>query len=251
MLWFPPAHYFKHNAMKKKKGLCPCVRSRVIEFLIQSSQLLEVLPIVKYSALSLFADRFYPALSRLEDSSGTENWLLRPVGESNLQLFALVSLWVSSKAHNTPPLSVKTLKLLGDKFIKEQHYTKGDLLEAEMVFMQVLEFDIGMSNIAFVFVEELLIQLNVVARVGEHVKFEACMDVMDLLYENEETSVLYSSPQALAASIVVVAYVVTVPPQRWDFPVLPWVKFVTSCKEDEIVDTVRIILKHIFEPQED
>ncbi|KAL8034919.1 hypothetical protein ABFX02_12G061900 [Erythranthe guttata] len=246
MLWFPPAHSFKHNAMKKKKGLCPCVRSRVIEFLIQSSQLLDVLPIVKYSALSLFADRFYPALS-----SGTENWLLRPVGESNLQLFALVSLWVSSKAHNTPPLSVKTLKSLADKFIKEQHYTKGDLLEAEMVFMQVLEFEIGMSNIAFVFVEELLIQLKVVARVGEHVKFEACMDVMDLLYENEETSVLYSSPQALAASIVVVAYVVTVPPQRWDFPVLPWVKFVTSCKEDEIVDTVRIILKHIFEPQAD
>lgn len=34
-------------------------------------------------------------------------------------------------------------------------------------------------------------------------KFEACMDVMDLLYENEETSVLYSSPKALAASIVV------------------------------------------------
>ncbi|XP_012833397.1 PREDICTED: cyclin-J18 isoform X3 [Erythranthe guttata] len=193
MLLFPPAHSFRHNAMKKKKkGLCPCVRSRVIEFHIQSSQLLEVLPIVKYSALSLFADRFYPALSRLEDSSGTENWLLRPVGESNLQLFALVSLWVSSKAHNTPPLSVKTLKSLADKFIKEQHYTKGDLLEAEMVFMQVLEFEIGMSNIAFVFVEELLIQLKVVARVGEHVKFEACMDVMDLLYENEETLLLMS-----------------------------------------------------------
>lgn len=46
-------------------------------------------------------------------------------------------------------------------------------------------------------------QLRAVAQVGEHVKFEACMDVMDLLYENEETSVLYSSPEALAASVVV------------------------------------------------
>lgn len=36
-------------------------------------------------------------------------------------------------------------------------------------------------------------------------KFEACMDVMDLLYENEETSALYSSPEALAASVVVCA----------------------------------------------
>lgn len=75
------------------------------------------------------------------------------------------------------------------------------------------------------------------------------MDVMDLLYENEETSVLYRSAEALAASIVacltflqllsgllfifltgafrpfqVVAYVITVPLQMWEFPVLPWGK---------------------------
>lgn len=41
------------------------------------------------------------------------------------------------------------------------------------------------------------------AHIGVHVKVEACMDVMDLLYEYEETSVLYRSPQALAASILV------------------------------------------------
>lgn len=33
-------------------------------------------------------------------------------------------------------------------------------------------------------------------------KFEACMDIMDLLYEKEETSVLYRSPRSLAASIL-------------------------------------------------
>ncbi|KAK6160544.1 hypothetical protein DH2020_003925 [Rehmannia glutinosa] len=211
-----------------KRGFCTCLRSRVIQFLIQSAQLLEVSPMVKYSALSLFADRFYPALSRLEYGKGTENWLLHPIGESNLQLFALVSLWVTSKMHDTPPLSVKNLKSLGDKFIKEQHYTMGDLLEAEIVLMQVLEFGIGTSNITFVLIEELLVQLKLVARVGKRVKFEACMDVMDLLYENEKTSVLYSSPQALAASIVVVVYVVTVPLQRWEFPVLPWGKKTTN-----------------------
>ena len=42
-------------------------------------------------------------------------------------------------------------------------------------------------------------------------KFEACMDVMDLLYENEETSVLYSSPEALAASVVVCAKFLQLP----------------------------------------
>ncbi|GFQ03165.1 cyclin-j18 [Phtheirospermum japonicum] len=202
---------------------------------------------VKYSALSLFADRFYPDLSRLEDSNSTKNWLLHPIEESNLQLFALVSLWVASKIHDTHPLSVNNLKLLGDEFIKEQHYTKGDLLEAVRYFVSVLEFGVGMSNMAFVLVEELLIQLKAVARVGEHVQYEACMDIMDLLYENEETtSLIHSSPQALAASILVVAYVITVPLQKWEFPVLPWVKFVSSCKEEVILDSVRLILKHIF-----
>ncbi|KAL1550600.1 cyclin-J18 isoform X1 [Salvia divinorum] len=234
-----------------KRARCTCLRSRVIEFLIRSSQLLDVSPIVKYSALSLFADRFYPALAGLKNSKVTKNWLLHPIEECNLQLFALVSLWISSKVHDSPPLSVKHFKSLGDKFIKEQHYTMGDILEAEIVLMQVLQFGIGMSKITFASVEELLVQFKAIAQVGEHVKFEACMDVMDLLYENEEISVLYSSPEALAASVVVVGYIITVPPQRWEFPVLPWVKFVTSCKEVDILDTVRAILEHIFEPQAD
>lgn len=41
-----------------------------------------------------------------------------------------------------------------------------------------------------------------IAKVGELVNFEACLDIMDLLYEKEETSVLYSSPCSLAASIL-------------------------------------------------
>lgn len=85
-----------------------------------------------------------------------ESWLLRPLRESNLQLFSLVSIWISSKVgnhnllimgfhcwrrlyvshisclqiHDSQPLSVKSLKLLGDKMIKEQHFTTRDFLEA-------------------------------------------------------------------------------------------------------------------------
>lgn len=39
-----------------------------------------------------------------------------------------------------------------------------------------------------------------VAKVGELVNVNACMDIMDLLYEKEETSILYGSPRSLAAS---------------------------------------------------
>ncbi|KAK1551870.1 hypothetical protein Q3G72_006295 [Acer saccharum] len=220
------------------------------EFLIQSASELHVSPIVKYTAFSLFADRFYPSLARyIQGGHDKGNWLLKPTRESNLQLFALISLWISSKIHDSRPLSVKSLKCLGDKIIKEQHFTTRDFSGAEIVFMQVLDFDIGTSNIAFIFLEELLVQFKEVARVGEFVSFEACMDLMDLLYEKEETTILYRSPRSLAASVLVAAYVITTPKQRCEFPVLSWVNFVTSIKEDDVVESVGEILKHVFEPR--
>lgn len=45
-----------------------------------------------------------------------------------------------------------------------------------------------------------------VAKVGEVLDFEACMDIMDLLYEREETSIRYSSPCSLAASILACSF---------------------------------------------
>ncbi|XP_057443300.1 cyclin-J18 isoform X1 [Lotus japonicus] len=241
-------------------------RVPAIEFLIQSAQLLQVPPIVKYSALSLFADRFLPSLP-----ADSPNWLLQPLTESALQLFVLMSLWISSKVslqfqsfrsrlahcdslhihlqmHDTQPLSATCLKSLADKSIKEQHYTTRNFIEAEMLFMQVLNFEIGTTNITFVYLEELWIQFKGVTKVGELIDFDVCMDVMDLLYEKEETSFLYRSPHSLAASILVVSYIITVPKQKWEFPVLAWVNFVTSYKEEDIMKRVMEILKHVLEP---
>ncbi|XP_062109812.1 cyclin-J18 isoform X1 [Humulus lupulus] len=201
------------------------LRPWLLEFLIESAQLLEVSPIVKYTALSFFADRFYPRFSRLKEEGGIANWLLQPLRESNLQLFALVSIWISSKIHSSRPLSIKSFKSLGDKVIKEQHFTNRDFLEAEVVLMQVLNFEIGAVDIAFIFLEELLHQLREVAKVGDLVNFEACMDIMDLLYEKGEISTEHCSSRSLAASTLVASYVITVPKQRWEFPILPWGKF--------------------------
>ncbi|KAK8657456.1 hypothetical protein V6N13_035691 [Hibiscus sabdariffa] len=207
-------------------------------------------PIVKYTALSLFAERFLPSLATsMKQRNQIGSWLLRSMEESNLQLFALISIWISSKIHDSRALSVKCLKSLGDDLIRDQHFTTKDFVEAEVVFLQVLNFEIGISNVAFIFLEELFIQFKGVAKVGELMNFEACMDLMDLLYEKEETSLLFSSPCKLAASILVTSYVVTVPKQQWEFPVLPWVKFVTSYKEDDIGDKVKDILMHVFEPR--
>ncbi|KAF7132031.1 hypothetical protein RHSIM_Rhsim09G0085600 [Rhododendron simsii] len=171
---------------------------------------------------------------------------------SCVRLRLLEFLIQSAHIHDSQPLSVKILKLLGDKMIKEQHFTTRDFLEAEVLLMQVLGFEIGTANIAFKFLEELFIEFEGVARVGQLVNFEASMDIMDLLYEKEETSPLYYSPRKLAASILacpfafvnskvmlllclyfrrildllqVATYVVTVPKQKWEFPVLPWGKY--------------------------
>ncbi|KAG8475560.1 hypothetical protein CXB51_032390 [Gossypium anomalum] len=219
------------------------LRKKSVEFLIRSSHQLRASPIVKYSALSLFADRFLPSLTALiKTRNKIGSWLLRSMEESNLQLFSLISIWISSKIHDSRALSVKCLKSFGDEFIKDQHFTIRDFVEA------VLNFEIGISNVAFIFLEEFFIQFKGVAKVGGLVSFEACMDVMDLLYEKEETSLLFSAPCSLAASILVASYVVTVPKQQWEFPVLPWVKFVTSYKEEDIGEKVKDILTHVFEP---
>ncbi|XP_048445277.1 cyclin-J18-like [Pyrus x bretschneideri] len=97
-------------------------------------------------------------------------------------------------------------------------------MSQEVVLMQEVNFEIGMNNIAFVHFEELLLQLKGVAKDGELVNFEAGMDIMDLLYEKEETSMLYTNPRSLAASILVASYIITVPKQMLEFPVLPWGK---------------------------
>ncbi|KAL2339364.1 hypothetical protein Fmac_007304 [Flemingia macrophylla] len=227
---------------------CWFERLPMVEFLIQSSHHLQLSPIVKYSALSLFADRFFPSVPAFIKGGNSSSWLLRPVTESAFHLFVLISLWISTKIHDSQPLSVACFKSLADTSIKEQHFTTRNFLQAEVLFMQVLNFEIGTTNIAFLFLEDLWIQFKGVAKVGELLSIEACMEVMDLLYEKEEMSVLFRSPHSIAAAILVVSYVITVPKQKWEFPVLGWVNFVTSCKEDDMIKMVTVILKHVLVP---
>ncbi|CAN1296086.1 Os03g0237900 [Linum perenne] len=184
---------------------------------------------------------------RFQKSKKKLNWLLQPIRESSLQLFALVSLWISSKIHNRPPIRVGSLKSLSDKSIKDQHFATRDFLEAEIVFLQAIDHEIGAKNTIFVFFEDLFHQFQGVSKFGELLNFEACMDIIDLLYE-KESWILSCSPCSLAASTLVASYLITVPKQKWEFPILPWVKFVTACDEDEVAQVVTYILEHVFEP---
>lgn len=146
------------------------------------------------------------------------------------------------------PLSVKSLKALSDRIIADQHFTCRDFADAELVFMEVVDYNIGSSNIAFIYLEELLIQFREISKLGDLLNMDVCMEILDVLYETEDTSWLFNSPCPLAASTLVTAYVMSVPKQTWEFPILPWVQFTTSYAEEGIMKIVLTILMHLFKP---
>ncbi|XP_074265295.1 cyclin-J18-like, partial [Silene latifolia] len=217
-------------------------------FLIETAAKLEAPPIIKYSALTLFAHRFFPYISTPSSSLQHRHFLLQnPLNYATLQLFALISLLISSKSHGYRQLRLKSLKSIGDDRIKDQHYTKTDYLDAEILFLQCVNFDIGtMKNSVFMTVEELLVRFKEVARVAEMVRVEVCIDVMDVLYESEAISRLFvEAPVCLAAAIVAASFVITVPKRSCEFPLVSWLRFATGCSEDDVLWIVELILEHI------
>ncbi|VAI07893.1 unnamed protein product [Triticum turgidum subsp. durum] len=58
---------------------------------------------------------------------------------------------------------------------------------------------------------------------------DVCMEILDVLYETEDTSWLFDFPCPLAALTLVTAYVMSVPKQTWEFPILPWGKPLAAC----------------------
>jgi len=109
-----------------------------------------------------------------------------------------------------------------------------------------VEHNIGSSRIAFIYLEELLIHFREISKLGDLLDLDVCMEILDILYENEDTSLLFNSPRSLAASTLVAAYAISVPKQTWEFPILPWVKFATSYDEEEIMKIVLTILLHVL-----
>ncbi|VAH88602.1 unnamed protein product [Triticum turgidum subsp. durum] len=178
------------------------------------------------------------------------SWLIEPLRDSNLELFVLVAVWIASKIHEMRPLSVKSLKALSDRIIADQHFTCRDFADAELVFMEVVDYNVGCSNIAFIYLEQLLIQFREISKLGDLLSMDVCMEILDVLYETEDTSWLFDFPCPLAASTLVTAYVMSVPKQTWEFPILPWVRFTTSYAEEEIMKIVMTILMHVLKPDE-
>ncbi|KAF3338508.1 cyclin-J18-like protein [Carex littledalei] len=68
---------------------------------------------------------------------------------------------------------------------------------------KVMGYDIGTSKIAFLFLEDLFLQLRELSKLGEAIEMETCMEIMDLLYEEDTTYPLFTtSSHSLAAAIL-------------------------------------------------
>ncbi|KAM0835899.1 hypothetical protein ACQ4PT_062666 [Festuca glaucescens] len=89
-----------------------------------------------------------------------------------------------------------------------------------------------------------------ISKLGDLVNMDVCMEILDILYETEDTSWLFNFACPLAASTLVTAYVISVPKQKWEFPIIPWVQFTTSYAEEEILKIVMTILMHVIKPDE-
>ncbi|KAJ8770808.1 hypothetical protein K2173_021455 [Erythroxylum novogranatense] len=232
---------------------------------------LQVIPIVKYMTLSLLFDRFYDSFrySRLVGVENLGHWLLKPIRESNLRLLPLYLY--GFPIDNSSPLSVKTLKSFGDKSILNDTFCSGFLgsdggrmcynyLNVEIVFCRFWILSLVFGNVAFTFLEDLSSRLKGMAKVGELVNLEAFMDIMDLLYETEDSSLLYSCSLSLLAStwhvflshssvlIFLASYVITVPKQRWSFCSSDFFscEFIENFKAQYILDGVIDFLLELF-----
>ncbi|VAH88604.1 unnamed protein product [Triticum turgidum subsp. durum] len=69
--------------------------------------------------------------------------------------------------------------------------------------MEVVDYNVGCSNIAFIYLEQLLIQFREISKLGDLLSMDVCMEILDVLYETEDTSWLFDFPCPLAASTLV------------------------------------------------
>ncbi|KAH9299743.1 hypothetical protein KI387_031425, partial [Taxus chinensis] len=209
---------------------------------------LGVRPLTKYTALSFFGDRFLRALQSRATKKFRGRPLFDPSKESNLQLFALVSLWIASKIHETRPIFVGSLKSVADKHITDQHFTTRDFIDAELEFMKAIDFNLGSQSILFLRLEDLLIQFRNTAVAAKDLKPSVCLDILDIMYESEDLQAAFLSTDNVSpAAILAMAYILTVPTGWSEFPLVPWIKIVCECEEKYVKTLCERILKHVLQ----
>ncbi|CAI5483831.1 unnamed protein product [Closterium sp. Yama58-4] len=111
---------------------------------------------------------------------------------------------------------------------------------------QTINFEIETGRSCPSVLEDLLRELRRVSRVGDFIKLSTCFTIYTLMHSDSFLR-QHLSRAALPASIIVVAYLISVPKKQALFPVLQWVCAMNNQDQDEIQGLTRLILQAILE----
>uniref|UniRef100_A0A7I3ZZV7 Cyclin N-terminal domain-containing protein n=1 Tax=Physcomitrium patens TaxID=3218 RepID=A0A7I3ZZV7_PHYPA len=125
--------------------------------------------------------------------------------------------------HETPPLSIRKLQNIAKKLIPDHYYTKKDFIDAEIKFLEAIDFDLKTGPLLSTYIEELLSEIRGKSKeIAKLVSLELCLAILDLLYVCEDEILLATPVELTGASILVAAYLLVVPITKSNFPILTW-----------------------------
>uniref|UniRef100_A0A7I4A000 Cyclin N-terminal domain-containing protein n=1 Tax=Physcomitrium patens TaxID=3218 RepID=A0A7I4A000_PHYPA len=123
--------------------------------------------------------------------------------ETSVQFHSLLSLWIASKLHETPPLSIRKLQNIAKKLIPDHYYTKKDFIDAEIKFLEAIDFDLKTGPLLSTYIEELLSEIRGKSKeIAKLVSLELCLAILDLLYVCEDEILLATPVELTGASIL-------------------------------------------------
>ncbi|CAI5492907.1 unnamed protein product [Closterium sp. Naga37s-1] len=146
----------------------------------------------------------------------------------------------------TQQISLTELKACSSRIISDKVYTAKDFVNAEIELLGTINFEIETGRSCPSVLEDLLRELRRVSRVGDFIKLSTCFTIYTLMHSDSKLR-QHLSRAALPASIIVVAYLISVPKKQALFPVLQWVCAMNNQDQDEIHGVTRLILQAILE----
>ncbi|XP_024386248.1 cyclin-J18-like isoform X2 [Physcomitrium patens] len=193
----------------------------------------------KYCAIRFFHERYLPCLERKLRRSFPD--------ETSVQFHSLLSLWIASKLHETPPLSIRKLQNIAKKLIPDHYYTKKDFIDAEIKFLEAIDFDLKTGPLLSTYIEELLSEIRGKSKeIAKLVSLELCLAILDLLYVCEDEILLATPVELTGASILVAAYLLVVPITKSNFPILTWLHLSSNTSTGSLKECTRRILKCVL-----
>ncbi|BBN14662.1 hypothetical protein MPTK1_6g13410 [Marchantia polymorpha subsp. ruderalis] len=221
-----------------------------LTFLLHLSEILEVEPITKYCALLFYEDRLLPLLRGLTEEEGRINlnsghFRVYPLTLCNLQLLGSACFWISAKLHENEVPSAKTLKSLLRECVTGASFKRKDIIGAERLVLEAINYDITCGPTVYSLLQILLVNLRNVTILGDFITSKACEYLLDIVYDCR--SVLKTPKPIVAAAVLAVGYIVCVPLEENNFPLLHWLTKTTNAHASHIERVVSILLSYVMD----